>query len=295
MVAKIFSDLGFFPVAVFFFISAFGLTTSYIKKGDKYLNSFIRNRIIPFYIIIVVLLVVYFAEQILIGKEVSMNVTAIVRYFTFGRTIIGSGWYLQVQLLMYILFYLSFRFIRTPALKIISVFSGTAIYYLVTCLRGYAGFWYVGVLAFPIGILFAFFKDGYDDFFDTNIKRLIFMVMESLLIVVLFLCKHYIIEDALIQALLQTVLNLLSVSAVLLLMRSINIKNPITVFLGKISLGIYLLQGIFFDLYSNKYIKIENQWLYFLLVVISTVLFAMLFERFTALVYRIFRREKRKI
>lgn len=39
----------FIPVAAFFFLSGYGLCTQYRLRGEVYIDSFLRNRMIPLY------------------------------------------------------------------------------------------------------------------------------------------------------------------------------------------------------------------------------------------------------
>ena len=49
--AVILQALGYLSVAVFFFLSGYGLMYSFIIKGDGYISNFIKKRILPFWCI----------------------------------------------------------------------------------------------------------------------------------------------------------------------------------------------------------------------------------------------------
>ena len=102
--------LGSWSVAIFFFFSGYGLLVSYKKSGENYIKKFFKNKIIPFYTIICLLIVIYLVENIILGKVVTT--LQIIKSFSFGGTIIGNGWYLQVQLLLYVLFYIITYYIK---------------------------------------------------------------------------------------------------------------------------------------------------------------------------------------
>ena len=51
---KVFNYVGNFAVALFFFLSGYGLMSQYVKKGNKYLQGFFRKRILKLIIIYLV-------------------------------------------------------------------------------------------------------------------------------------------------------------------------------------------------------------------------------------------------
>lgn len=72
--------------------------------------NYLRNRILPIYSLNVLFIVVYTFLKLLVGKEFTM--VDLVMSFGFGKTIVQFGWYLQVCMLFYLLFYVSFKWIK---------------------------------------------------------------------------------------------------------------------------------------------------------------------------------------
>lgn len=91
----------------FLFLSGYGLSASYRRGGEAYVGRFPRRRLMPFYCFILFFTAVYFAKGVLFGRTYS--VCAIVKSLIFGGTIIANGWYLQIQLLLYLMFFATFR------------------------------------------------------------------------------------------------------------------------------------------------------------------------------------------
>ena len=99
-------NMGPWAVGVYLFISGYGLLYSYMNKKD-YVLIFPRNRLLPFYLIIVSLFVVYLALYSFL--EIPISKSQIFHTLTFDGTIIEGGWYLQTILFLYIVFGIVFR------------------------------------------------------------------------------------------------------------------------------------------------------------------------------------------
>ena len=142
---------GYLSVSCFFFLSGYGLYASYMSKGETYINGFLKRKIAPFYCLILFFTVIYFVEGILTGQTFSAGI--MLKSVTFGGTIIGNGWYLQVQLLLYLFFLATFRMVKDGRLRILFIFGECLLF--CTCLYalGYSSTWFESVLAFPVGMM----------------------------------------------------------------------------------------------------------------------------------------------
>lgn len=137
------SVLGYVPVSVFFFLSGYGLMCSYKSKGKDYIRHFPRNRLLPFYITIVLAIIIYFILHISMGDGVSLF--QLFKSFTLGGTIITYGWYLQTILLLYFIFWLCFSLkiedtkkvyvfcLAVSILYVVSYFIGVTPYMVCNC------------------------------------------------------------------------------------------------------------------------------------------------------------------
>ena len=81
---------------------------------------------------------------------------------------------------------------------------------------------------------------------------------------------------------------LLFVMIVLLLIMKLRFKNPVLSFLGKISLEIYLIHGLFLEMFRCPYkIYITNNLAYLAACVICAVLFAFLIHKVDIVIERL--------
>ncbi len=132
--------LGYLSVSMFLFLSGYGLSVSHKLKGENYIKTFPKNKILPFYIQNLILIAIYFIFWQIIGETLSTR--RIVLSFFFGHTVIKYGWYIQTTLLLYILFFVAFksknRFIK------IAIFTLGYIGYFGLCyLNNCWSMWYI--------------------------------------------------------------------------------------------------------------------------------------------------------
>lgn len=268
--------LGFWSVAMFFFLSGYGLFFSYKRKGQEYIHSFPRKRILPFYLIICFLILVYGAERLLLSQELPL--TLLIKSLTLGDTVIGNGWYLQVQLLLYLLFYVFYKWIKRRQVQFIALSVGVAIYAVTMLLLGFSDNWFITVFAFLVGVLWAMHKEAIDDFIEKPRHRYATFAVVALLYCALTLVGTALPQDNIAGKLALIFSMILFVVTVILVLYDIPINCAVTRFLGKISLEIYVSQGLFLILFRSNMLYIANPWLYSLAVALSTFALACIFH-----------------
>ncbi|MEO2261818.1 acyltransferase [Dorea sp. YH-dor228] len=156
---------GVIGVAICFLVSGYGLHISY-KRNFCYLERFwipkILRLLLPFWTAYI-----YYWLSLLIRGE-SFEMVEVVKNliaFTFpGVTL----WYLKIQLLMYAIFYFSYRFFKKSWMKIAGVVIATVVYIIVAVAMGLASFWYNTCLFFGLGVLLAEYQDKILPFIRKN-------------------------------------------------------------------------------------------------------------------------------
>ena len=269
----VFTAFGYLAVSVFFFLSGFGLTeAASLKEG--YLKNFPLKKLFPFFLICSFTILIYLVRDILVGSTVKPLL--LIQSFLFGNTIVNNGWYLQSQFVFYIIFYLIFRFIKSHTYLALVV---SFIAYIFICVAlGLSSTWYEAAFCFPLGVFYSKYKDKIHCFiFANKLKPIIALLFILILFVIaLFLGNRpYFVEP--IRITVKIISALLCCCFCTLSVLLVNIKNTITSFLGRLSLEIYLLQGIFLNLFQKTW-PIENDLLYIVAVVLCTILFAIVFH-----------------
>ena len=139
-VLSAFVNAGAYFVAIFFFCSGYGLIKSLDSKKD-YLKGFIRKRIvraivIPFYVNVLV-----YGILMLIVKW-QFDKTQWVTNF-LGVTMMNRyAWFPIVLALLYLVFYLCFRFIKSRPVCFVIIFLFMIAIGMLFCVEGHYAWWY---------------------------------------------------------------------------------------------------------------------------------------------------------
>ena len=278
ILGTLFSAFGYLAVSGFFFLSGYGLQESLTSKTN-YIKYFPKKKIFPFFLVCSFTILIYLFRDILVGQNI--HIISLLQSFLFGKTIVDNGWYLQTILLFYIIFYLFNKFINMSkinrvASNIILIFV-FASYSLFCFIFKMSTTWYEASLCFPLGILYSQNKEKINLFvFKRKHTVVLFVFIFVGFILTLFLGNKQILIMP-IRTSIKMISSLFFCVLSIILALTINIKNVVTSFLGKISLEIYLLQGIFLNLFKKQFI-IENDILYIFIVLTFTILFSLLFH-----------------
>ncbi len=158
-IGVIITAFGYLSVSCFLFFSGYGLTVSYIKKGNEYFKGYIKKRVLPIYIIQVILIVIYSIFRLLVEEK--LNLRRLTLSFFFGDTIIEYGWYIQMILLFYLIYYLAFN---KQSIKsgIIRLAFALLLYCFACKMLDLATNWYEANWTFLLGVIWAYRKQEID-------------------------------------------------------------------------------------------------------------------------------------
>lgn len=78
---------------MFLFFSGYGLTAQ-AKRRENYVKDMWKTRILPTYVIYLLVAAVYFLAVFLTGSLLSTS--NLIRTFFFGGTVVRNGWYYPV-------------------------------------------------------------------------------------------------------------------------------------------------------------------------------------------------------
>lgn len=141
-------------VSIFFFISGYGLQSSWQKKGDAYLKGFFSRRILKVLLPWLLATLLYGLVQWLSPQQ---WIDGIKQTFTHGIPILPFSWYVLEILFFYLAFYCAYRFF--PGIwKGIVLLALVILFMLLTMRLQYGQGWWVSSLAFPAGIAFACYE-----------------------------------------------------------------------------------------------------------------------------------------
>lgn len=291
MIFKNLMFIGVYAVSVFFLFSGYGLSISYIKKGNAYLSGFFKNRFISLLVPFFIMLVLYNAELICEGKF-SWD------YFFFS-VIDGSplnvrySWYVAVITLFYILFYFAARFAKDSKPKLIAAVVCALCVYIALCYAfSIPSHYFSSVIAFLFGVIIACFKEKA----ETAVRNRwsLFAAVSVILLaasLVFRAVKGGMLSNAVVKqiASISTIyLNeIFLISVILIFMQKLSFNNAALRFLGSISYELYLTHGLVIVL-LKKTALVENCWIFaFSVLLLSAVSAYLLHLLSTAVIKRL--------
>ena len=252
--------IGGYAVACFVLMSGYGLYTSYQEKGPDYIKEFLRRRILPFYFTYVFFVALYLIFSILFSAPLTFRL--VLTSLTFGGTVVHYGWYVQLLLVLYLVFFFLFRFISKPKLRSGLLFGFVLLYCAVSYMRDVDYFQYIPCFSFFFGIVLAKHKETVVSVLTG--KRLFLLFFSFLLSAALFLWYvnavileriPYFVWPLVVAMSIASNLSVnmlfLSVSDLLATKIPSVLTNRVVKALGTRSLEIYLIQGIVFVVCFN--------------------------------------------
>ena len=241
--------MGYLICAFFFFLSGYGIFLSYKRKGTKYLQDFWKQHILYLILVFFIVSFIYTIYYIVIGK------------FHPTITIASNSWYIIVQLLLYLVFWISFS-LFSDKYSFIIVFILQIFLTILLIIFKRPCIWYISNFGFFIGILIANYKNQVFRFIHTHYisSFLLFIFLFTLFSGIPFICGYYVI--------CRMCSSVIFCFLIICTLCKIRIIGYICKWLGSISLEIYLLHGLVYNILNRFYI---NDILWTLLTIVITI------------------------
>lgn len=262
-----FDNVGILCVAFFFFCSGYGLITS-LKNKERYLNGFLRKRvcsvIVPFFICNYA----YVLTTLIMGENYSVK--ELICAF-FGLLLLnGHLWFAVEIMILYLAFYLLFRFVKSERLVYISMGGFIIVMMTISFLLGhgesrhgitnwfYGEWWYNTTILFLLGMLAARFRNRLESI--AGKYYITILIGAIILFTICFHVNQNILQnrgywtetvfdpayrDKLEALLIQIPTTIFFVMMIVLVMMKFHFHNKALAFLGHISLELILLNNIF--------------------------------------------------
>lgn len=163
---------------------------------------------------------------------------------TFGGTIIGNGWYLQVQLVLYLLFYITFRYAKEDR-AIPCIIGECMSMCIILYLCGFESTWYEGIMAFPLGMVWCRYQD------KLNFLKKGRITFSVAITAFMFVCTCFglsrILPNEIISVICKSMSAVIFPIVVVVIVSWISIENNVTCILGRYSMEIYIARAIFIN------------------------------------------------
>lgn len=248
--------LGGLSVGIFFFLSAYGLVLQYKRVGRAYLKKILFVKIPKLYLYLISTNLLYFFvfdyKQTVQASGGGISALLKILGLDWLNRPNPFAWFMYTILVMYFIFVIVyfldgfFKHEHTADIVMMIMPLLFAITIFLIGLLAKADWLFVYakcIISFPLGIMYAVFKPMIDKFL-TKYCRYICVVCLFIFII----CLKYFAEELLAP---------ITCILMILMCSKVSISNPIMNFLGKISLGLYLLHNLFIRLFesfsSNNY------------------------------------------
>ena len=293
----IFNEFGVLFAGTFFFLSGYGLFTSMETKPD-YLKHFIRRRlpvvVIPFYIInwIFLILIPLSPQKLTLG--INDWISMISGWMLLNKQL----WYIVEIVILYIIFYILFRFLKNKNLSYALMGIFTVLITIGSLLLGHdmktftggawfhGEWWYNTTFLFFVGMTFAKFYKPITNFIKKYYIVVLFVGIVGFLL--LFSAYRYVAGIAgyycewpghpgylekFMTVGLQLPMVIFYVVTFLIITMKLQFKNSVLKFLGKISMELYMIHNIFIIIFSCI---IKNDVLFFSAVYVASLVAAVI-------------------
>lgn len=278
------TSMGYLSVAVFFFLSGYGLEES-CKKKSGYLNTFWKHRILPLYGTYLYVMAIYLICFLCLGR--SFSPATVLKSILLYATIVNNGWFFFAIIVLYIIFYLTHRLLKSSLLQTIGMGIGL-ILWCMACIYFQFGYWlWISVFAFLAGILWQHYKEKIDAFASQTKGYITGCISTSLGFCITWLIGHMYRLPQSVYFTFQMISAVFFVGVIMWLCMKIPVQCRITRFLGRYSKYIYAMHGLVLNIFSN-YLKVENTALYLLIVIPGSILLAIIAQKVMAVASRIF-------
>ena len=261
---RILSAIGQLMVAPFLFYSGYGIMEQIKRRGNKYIDSMPRKRILKFYIHFCMALCLYIVLSFVLGKRYSLS--RIILSFTGWSSIGNSNWYVFAILVMYSIVYISFKYFKKQGLNVCILL--TLLYIIVMKEAKGQDWWYNIILCFPAGMVLSKYKDRV----CSVIQKPVFFVSMLVLALALYLAPFPVFAYEVIAITLCFLI-------VIVCARK-EIKNSLFHFLGQYVFEIYILQRISMNLFNGCL----TGWVYLMACILVTLVLAYCFKKLEAII-----------
>lgn len=234
-----FVPIGYLLVSIFLFCSGFGLYKSYKEKPD-YLQGFLgRHCLVP---ILTLILATY--AMVCVRTHLGDKLALSGPFRLTGPIMLnGYSWFVYTLLTFYILFYLAFKYCKSEKPATTLVLIGVLLYIFFCNWWAYGNWWYNSALLFVVGLFFA----RYETKLISNMQKFYKLYLPLALVIT---CILFTLGEYTQNAFIQLPAACAFIFLLVLLGMKIKIGNKALTFLGSITLELYLLHGVFLQLFG---------------------------------------------
>lgn len=254
IIINLIGQCGFLCVAVYFFLSGYGLIFS-VQHNDKYLDRFLINKALRLLIPVYSSEILYIIFYLISGKITFDDLIDIVLFWKYVR----FSWFVISIGIIYIIFFISFSYVKKFNQALFFIFL-IFVTYIICILLSINSIYYKCIPAFIVGCLFALYYK--------NIKLFLMRIYLSsfcFIGVIVFLVGVGKLGNNLIKAGLYSIALCVSI---IYFSDKIKITSRAITWLSTISYELYLIHGLVIVMCK----KSDNYLSIFVIIIISLIL-----------------------
>lgn len=229
-------------VATFFLLAGYGLGYSYQKKGDGYLHSFFKKRLLK------ILWPLLFMTIVFQGFKIYHNNFDWITMLTSPSPM---SWFIYALVIWYIGYYFSFKIGKIRKVQLRLIWGFRLVYLAITIyLKQY--YFYISILPLPIAITFVFYENKMKTIISNHAKTIWWVVTTVVLVVMGYAIAGQ--NNVKLPGWGIPVYTLVPCVLVYITYYLGGWKNKLIKFLGEISYEFYIVHGFIVMLLGNCHI-----------------------------------------
>lgn len=273
---KEFLDMGYLAVAVFFFLSGYGLQKKNITD-PLYSKGFLLKRLPAVIIPAIIVAAIFWIKAAMSG--IYHSIPSILFSVWTGNTFVPNSWYIVNIVAFYVVFGILMKVFKKSNFLII----GSVVFYIAWVLwcfvTNHGLWWYSATHLLVVGLFWATYEKELMHF----IRKVYFVIAPliwfSFLLIFGFRNKIIALPVPGIEIMIRPVTSAFFVAGLFLFSMKFQTGNKATKFLGKISYEIYLIHGFFILVFRGNNINIENDFIFMIAVMCATIIGAFIFNK----------------
>lgn len=175
-----FKEMGQLVVAMFLFYSGYGVMKSLMTKGDDYLISFPKRRLLTTLVNFDVAVCVFIVLRLFLGWKIRLSKVALS--FIGWESIGNSNWYIFIILCCYLVFYVVFKAVRSRFSMGALVLSVILFIGMLCLYKVKSHIWFDTILVFPTGVFFAYYAERIERIIQNHYVLSLLLLLSAFLV-----------------------------------------------------------------------------------------------------------------
>ena len=266
--STIMNSIGQLMVTSFLFYSGFGIYES-IKSKKDYMKTFFKKRFVSTYFNFFVAIFLFILTNLILNNVYDFKTIALS--FTGYESIGNSNWYMLCIFFLYLVtmlcFYRKVKLSNIYRIILVMLFS---IIYMFVITKFKPDYYASTILCFPCGMLFSYYKDKIDSFLIKNYYK-------TFIVILIVLCLSYYLSNLFNNIYTYDLFAIFFILLIVIISMKIKLNNKVYYYFGSNVFYIYILQRIPMMLFNS----ISNNYLFFAVSLISTLLLSYVIKKIT--------------